>query len=113
MDHLSLHDYTYPHAMSPFPNGQETSQTTPSADTASASLLNAGHMQRSTPFGYLAPGRGEQAHELIGDGQQQLTDLLELLQAEVSKSKVLGSQLSRMTAAQSHAQVGMSGFLGE
>lgn len=106
MDHLNLHDYTYPHAVSNMHIGLDSTQThAPAADAASASYLDAGHMQRSN--GYLSPGHSEhdQPNGEAQQYQQQMMELLELLQAERSKSKVLGSQLSRMTSAQSHLQV--------
>lgn len=57
------------------------------------------------PPDYLLPSQTQPPNGEAQQYQQQMMELLELLQAERSKSKVLGSQLSRMTGAQSHLQV--------
>ncbi|MEW5312615.1 MAG: hypothetical protein WDW38_004238 [Sanguina aurantia] len=96
MDHVKLHDYSFTHATH---NGLDSGSSGPDP----APIPNHSHMQQLPPD-YLLPSQDQPPNGEAQQYQQQMMELLELLQAERSKSKVLGSQLSRMTGAQSHLQ---------
>ncbi|MEW5299707.1 MAG: hypothetical protein WDW36_002697 [Sanguina aurantia] len=92
MDHVKLHDYSFTHATH---NGLDSGSSGPDP----APIPNHSHMQQLPPD-YLLPSQDQPPNGEAQQYQQQMMELLELLQAERSKSK---SELTQ--TRQSHAKL--------